>query len=161
MKGRNCRNGNALKHGVFAQIVLKDNPFGEDQQDFLTLRSMLCESLRPVGGLEETLTEILAVLFFRLIRLYRADLKIAPRLFKRITELLGPGQPAVKARWTSPEDQVIVVQREPTSDSFMRYEASLQKQIARTLSQIEGCQRTRREAFTLTSPASTSEAPDA
>jgi hypothetical protein len=161
MKGTKSHNRNAATHGIFARILLKDDPFGEDQDDFVKLRSMLCGSIRPVGGLEETLVDVLAVLFFRLIRLYRADMKIAPRLFKRIAELLGPGQPAIKARWTSPDDQVIVVQRDPTSDSLMRYETSLEKQIARTLGQIESCQRMRREQPALASSASTSEAPHA
>ena len=161
MKGKNFHNRNAATHGIFARILLKDNPFGEDQDDFVKLRSMLCESIRPVGGLEETLVAVLAVLFFRLIRLYRADMKIAPRLFKRIAEILGPGQPAIKAKWTSPDDQVIVVQRDPTSESLMRYETSLEKQIARTLGQIESCQRIRREQLTLASSVSKSEAASA
>ena len=76
---------------------------------------MLYDSIRPVGGLEETLVDKLAVLFFRLLRLYIADMKIAPKLFRRVAEILGPGQPAVKTKWTSPDDQVIVVQRDPTT----------------------------------------------
>jgi hypothetical protein len=161
MKRKSFHNCNSATHGVFARILLKDNPFGEDRDDFVALRSMLCESIHPVGGLEEALVDKLAVLFFRLARLYRADMKIAPRLFNRVAEILGPGQPSIKAKWISPVDQVIVMQRDPTSDSLTRYEASLEKQIGRTLNQIESCQRMRREQFTLASSAVTSEVPDA
>jgi hypothetical protein len=159
MKGKKSFNRNAVNHGVFAQILLKGDPFREDREDFVALRSMLYDSIRPVGGLEETLVDVLAVLFFRLIRLYKADLTIAPKLFKRVAEILGPGQPAVKAKWTSPDDQVIVVQRDPTSESLMRYEGGLGKKIAQTLSQIEACQRMRREQFTPAPQAPTSEVP--
>ena len=45
MKKKNSHNRNAATHGIFARILLKDNPFGEDQEDFVKLRSMLCESI--------------------------------------------------------------------------------------------------------------------
>jgi hypothetical protein len=158
MKGNKNFNCNSAKHGIFARILMKGNPFGEDQDDFVALRSTLFDSIRPVGGLEKTLVAKLAVLFFRLLRLYKADMTIAPKLFKRVAEILGPGQPAVKAKWTSPYDQVIVVQRDPTSDSIMRYEGSLEKHIGQTLNQIAECQRMRREHPTPASSIATAEA---
>jgi hypothetical protein len=143
MKNKNSSNQNALKHGIFAQVLLKSDAFGEDREEFIRLGSILQKSIRPVGGFEEMLVEKLAVLLFRLLRLYRADLKIAPKMFKRVAEFLGPGQPSVKATWVSREDQVVFMQRDPSSESLMRYEANLERQIARTFGQIEASQQLR------------------
>ena len=35
MKRKGNFNHNAAKHGIFAQILLKGNPFSDDQEDFL------------------------------------------------------------------------------------------------------------------------------
>ena len=130
-------NHNALTHGIFAQIFLKGNPLGEDRKDFFSLVSMLRSSIRPVSTIEEAFVEKLGVLFFRLARLYRADLDMAPRIFARVVEDLASGKPPVEAQWISFRDQVLVVGKNPSTDSIIRYEANLERQIARTLGQIQ------------------------
>jgi hypothetical protein len=134
---------NSISHGVFANILLSGNPFGEERDHYLALISILRSSLRPVNGLEEILVEKLAFLFLRLTRLYKADVKVAPRMFARAFELLGTGQPSIQAKWISPDDQAIVVQHDPSSDSLMRYEANLERQISKTLDLIDASQRLR------------------
>jgi len=149
---------NSIRHGIFANILLSGETFGEEQDYLLALISMLRSSIQPADGLETTLVEKLAFLFLRLIRLYRADAKVAPKLFRRVSELLGPGQPSIKTRWVSPDDQIVVMQRDPTSESLTRYEANLERQIGRTFDQLETLQRMRRDS--LASLAAASKAPD-
>jgi hypothetical protein len=152
-------NRNSIRHGIFATIVLSGDGFGEEKDQLLALLSMLRTSIPPANSFEEVLIEKLAFLHLRLTRLYRADAKIAPRLFKRVSDFLGPGNPSIKTKWISPDDQMVVVQRDPTSESLMRYESNLERQIGRTFGQLEILQRIRRSS--LTSPDPISEASDA
>ena len=151
---------NAVKHGIFANILLDGKHFGEERKHYIELISMLRSSIRPQNGLEETLVEKLAFLFLRLARFYRADMRVAPRIFERVAELLGPGQPSVKVKWVSREDQLVVVQRDPTSDTMTRYESNLERQIARTFEQIEVSQRLRGGNLTPALTASELDVPD-
>ncbi len=152
---------NSIKHGIFANILLSGNPFGEERDHFLALISMVRSSIRPVNGLEETLVEKVAVLLFRLARLYKADLRMAPRMFARVVDDLASDQPSVEAKWISHQDQVLVVGKNPSIDSIIRYEANLERQIGRTLDRIESCRRMRGGNSTPALPAAEPEAPDA
>jgi len=164
MNGKRGPNQNATTHGVFAQIMLKGNSFGEDREDFLRLASMFRDSIRPVDGFEETLVEKLAVLFFRLARLYKADLKVAPKMFERVSVLLRADEASTSANWIdgiSGIGQPTVTKRDPSSDSITRYEANLEREIGRTLNQIELLRRMRGGDSTPALPAAELDAPDA
>jgi len=161
MNKRGTRKYNSVTHGIFTRILLSGDAFRESRESLLELMSEFQKALQPQTAFENALIAKLAVLFMRLIRLYEADSKIAPKLFKRISELLGPGQPAIKARWVSPDDQIIVTQRDPSSESLMRYESNLERQIQRTLDQIQASQCMRRKGFKPAPPAATAEAPHA
>jgi uncharacterized tellurite resistance protein B-like protein len=129
---------NAIKHGVFADILISGRAFGEEATDYQRFVSMLRESLRPTSGLGETLVEKLAALLLRLSRVYKADAEMAPKMFARVIETLSTKHSVANPVWVSPEDQVMVVRKEPTPDLILRYEANLERQIARTLDQIAG-----------------------
>lgn len=159
MKNKKDFNSNATKHGIFAQIVLKNNPFGEDREHFSKLLSMLRESIRPMGSLEEALVEKLAVQYYRLLRVYRADLKTAPKMFARVTENLAPAR-SVEAKWISPKDQVVIVRQSPSIDTLVRYETNLERQIGRTLAQIDVFQQMRPRNFTPALPSADLETSD-
>ena len=66
---RNSRH-NALKHGIFSQVVLLDD---ERRNEFDSLLSGLRNDLEPVGALEEVLVEKLASLLWRHRRLIVAE----------------------------------------------------------------------------------------
>lgn len=134
---------NAEKHGIFSKILLSMDAFSQDRERILDLISAFRESLQPATGFEDALVAKLAFLFFRLARVYAADSKIAPKLFARVSELLKPGHPAVQSRWLSSEDEAIVVRRDPTHDSIVRYESNLERQIKRTLDELESSKRIR------------------
>ena len=152
---------NATKHNIFTEILLSGDAFPESRQELLDLTSVVQESIRPQTALENALAGKLAALLFRLTRVYKVDERIAPKLFARVSKLLGRGQPEIRAKWVSPKDQIVVVRRDPTSESIMRYETNLERQIVRTLSQIETLRRMRRDTCTpALPPASIAETPN-
>ncbi len=67
---------NALKHGIFANVVLKRSVLREKQEDYETLLQSFRENLHPEGGLEEFLVEKLAQLAWRKGRAVRAEAAI-------------------------------------------------------------------------------------
>jgi hypothetical protein len=69
---------NAVKHGIFAGILLGGGTFRETEEDFHRLVSAVTGSLQPSNALEEILVEKLAVLFLRLCRVYKIDFELAP-----------------------------------------------------------------------------------
>jgi hypothetical protein len=151
----------SIRHGVVAQILLSGNHFGEERENYVALISMFRSSIQPENGFEDTLVEKLAFLFLRLTRVYRADIKIAPKIFERVSELLGPGQPSIKMKWISPEDQVVVMQRDPSSESLTRYESNLERQIGRTLDELEWFRRMRRDRVVTELPTAEPDAQEA
>lgn len=113
---------NALKHGIFAKtVVLKT----ESRADFDNLLNRFQEYFDPVGAVEATLVEKLALLFWRHRRVMAAEVTA-------IEERTAGG---AMGYWRlSPE----------ATDSVLRYEASIERAIERTLSQLERLQRTRK-----------------
>ena len=68
--GKAVSSSNATRHGIFsAQLILQD----EEPEDFRTLVTALQVDLRPVGALELTLVERIAVTIWRQRRLVRAE----------------------------------------------------------------------------------------
>ena len=71
-KARSSRN--ALKHGIFAQeVVIRDGDGAEDPKQFEALLERLWDEFQPVGGLEETLVERIAISHWRLRRAQRFE----------------------------------------------------------------------------------------
>jgi hypothetical protein len=68
--GKERSKHNALRHGIFSKsVVLKS----ESQLEFDSLLNGLCKDFRPIGRLEETLVEILAVTLWRQHRMLIAE----------------------------------------------------------------------------------------
>ena len=161
MAKKETSKNNAVKHGIFARILLDDHAFHEKREDICALISVVRESIRPSTAFEDMHVEKMAFQLWRLMRTYKADAKIAPKLFARISDFLEPGQPSTEAKWVARKDQVIVTQRDPTSDSLMRYETHLERQICRTLDQLESLRRMRRDLVTSAPPLAQSLTPEA
>jgi hypothetical protein len=68
--GKDRTKHNALKHGIFSQVVLLKN---EPRSEFDSLLSRLRDDLQPEGMLEEILVEKLATLVWRHRRLIIAE----------------------------------------------------------------------------------------
>jgi hypothetical protein len=66
---------NSLKHGLLAKtVVLRWGPLKEDEKEFEQLLSDLRNDLSPVGALEEMLVEEIAVCYWRMRRVLRAEI---------------------------------------------------------------------------------------
>ena len=92
--------------------------------------------IRPTDGLEQALSESLAVMLLQLTRVHKAEQAIMPRLFARVTDELGPVPPPPTLHLISKEDQFVVERRNPSFDSIVRYKTSLVRSISRTIDQI-------------------------
>ena len=68
--GKAVSSGNATRHGIFsAQLILQD----EEPEEFQALVAALQVDLRPVGAIELTLVERIAVNIWRQRRLVQAE----------------------------------------------------------------------------------------
>lgn len=72
-RGKMKSRYNAVKHGIFAKVVLGGRALAESKADYVTLLESLHESVEPVGGLEELLVENLAQIAWRKARVVRAE----------------------------------------------------------------------------------------
>lgn len=75
-RGKMKSRYNALKHGIFANVVLKRSVLREKQEDYENLLQAFRENLQPEGGLEEFLVEKLAQIAWRKGRAVRAEAAI-------------------------------------------------------------------------------------
>src|SRR6266481_198867 len=71
--GRVKSSRNSLKHGLTASQVTLDD---EDPAEFAAYHQGLCEALKPVGALEELLSERLALCGWRLRRACRMEARL-------------------------------------------------------------------------------------
>jgi hypothetical protein len=94
--------------------------------------------MRPVDNYEELLVERLAFLYIRLIRVYKADWRLAPKLFEKLEESVGPGyNPFITKGWIDLGGEVIGHRKDPTPELLVRYESNIERQISRTIDQFE------------------------
>lgn len=134
---KRCTSHNSISHGIFAKILLKGPAFAEATEDLEKLISVIAESIKPFDDLEQALVEKLAVLLLRLTRVYRADQAIAPSLFARVKDGLDQGQPPPELHLIDREAQIFIDRKDPSFEVLMRYETAIERQIARTLDQIQ------------------------
>lgn len=122
-QGKNKTKYNALKQGIFSKVaVLK----GESRAEFDVLLNGLRDYFQPEGTFEEIWVERLASLLWRERRLVVADGQIETRNKKAFFEI-DP------------------LERTPLQlDLLLRYDTTLNRNIDRTLGQLERHQRLRR-----------------
>ena len=115
--GKQRASRNATKHGVFSKIVVLK---GESPAEYEELLEGMREAFQPEGALEELLVEKLATMAWRQRRL-----------------LLAGGVEILK--------NTVLVEwgYAPGFDRLLHYEAHLERNFDRTLSQLERLQRMR------------------
>ena len=118
LRGKRRSRYNATKHGIFREGIIEGRE-SRDQYDYLL--AALVHHFQPDGALEELLVEKLAMLFWRYRRLLCAERG----------EIEGIERPSLMSMHGD------------TSDRLVRYEASLERGIDRTLNQLERQQRRR------------------
>ncbi len=121
-KGKNWSRRNALKHGILASALLVTGGGAEDHAEFDGLLNGLYTDLVPVGTLEEMLVETIAICYWREGRALRCE---AGQIRENGSDymLYNGGRLA---------------------QSILRYETTIQRQLAYTLNQLERLQRARK-----------------
>lgn len=125
---------NSVTHGIFRRALLSE-PDSNEAEEFERLLLAAREAIRPRNGLEEDLVEKLVIQLLRLKRVYTADLKIAPKLFARVNENLD--EKKTEFNILSFDTGTVKRDKNPTIDLLIRYETTVERQIGRTLGQIQ------------------------
>ncbi len=142
-QGKRRSSQNARTHGILARVLLCDGHLGDSQDDFSKLLVGLRRDFRPKGCMENLLVEKLAVLCLRLGLVYKADLKAAPLIFTKVQAGLRGDEPLGITGLFNSELEVALVRKLPTPEVLMRYETNIERNIERTLNQLERLQRIR------------------
>jgi hypothetical protein len=134
---------NAVTHGIFSGILLKQEFLDESESAYSGLVSVLRRAIRPADGFELLLVEKLAISLLRLTRVYEADWKVAPKLFEMVEDVFEGDYPKAVTRWVVQVNRPHLVNHGPAPDLLMRYESSIERQIGRTLGQLGQWRRMR------------------
>jgi hypothetical protein len=137
LEGKRRSKRNAIRHGIFASLVLTAEPFQESIQDFDRLLKDLRKALEPTNALEHTLVEILAFELLRLSRLYKADARIAPIMFEKVHTALIKSGPHVFTECVDKEREHVFVQQPLDPELLIRYGSSVTKHIHRLLERFD------------------------
>jgi hypothetical protein len=140
-EGKRRTKHNAIRHGIFANLVLTDQSFQESLPDYKKLLDGLCDAIKPCNALDQALVEALAFEFLRLSRIYRADAQIAPRMFERVHTGLVQDSPQFSMESVDKQTEIVLVQRTPEPELLIRYGSSVTKHIHRILDRIERMER--------------------
>ncbi len=154
LQGKNVAKLNALKHGLLAEAIFEGaGETGEDARQFGALLEEVREDLRPNGAMERLLVEKIAVCYWRLRRVLRAEMGEIRQSFSGLAkELRGrrsfaqvcgqePKTQEEEQRWTENELERLYLPQFKAAENILRYETSLERQLNRALFQLERIQR--------------------
>jgi hypothetical protein len=139
--GKKRMKFNAVKHGIFVEILFSGGKFEAAAQQFNDLVRELHEAIRPTNALEHILVDQLAMTLIRLARLYAADSEVAPAFFARLKESTDDASTSIVTAAIEKADEVAFFHRGPSLDSLVRYEVSLDRKVGKLLDQIEQARR--------------------
>jgi hypothetical protein len=156
-EGKSHSRRNALRHGILTSAVLITKGLGaEDAAEFGELLGGLRRDLAPAGALEELLVEKIALCFWRqnralrceagLVRQQFASAALDAWVFAMEEPIEGEEEPSCE---DGPEDQEpitddLCLPRAAELDRILRYETSVQRQLAHAINQLERLQRARK-----------------
>ena len=144
--GKKRSRYNAYKHGIFSWHALESYGFGsEDGDQFRGLLNMLREDREPVGVLEEVLVDRIAVCIWRLKRALQYEngaMKLRYLNQELQMDLRGKSDSDIKSLTQYYLHLRLPERRE--MDRLIRYETTIQRQLAFALSQLERLQRSRK-----------------
>jgi len=134
--GKRTSKLNAVTHGILADILLVGDHLGESSETYTRMLSALRRSIRPVDNFEELQIEKLAFLYIRLARVYKADWRLAPKLFEKLEKSIDADHPFVTEELFD-FGEVMGQRKDPTPELLVRYESNIERQISRTIDQLE------------------------
>lgn len=149
-EGKRWARRNALKHGILAQEVLITQGQGaEDPAEFDELLGGLRRDLAPVGMLEEMQVEKIAVCWWRQKRALKCEAGLVRRSFvpdlkpKMFEDLLSKLDPQPNPEREAIRDHLSLPLGDDL-DRILRYETTIQRQLAYAMNQLERLQRARK-----------------
>ncbi|MEW5994450.1 MAG: hypothetical protein AB1744_08635, partial [Candidatus Zixiibacteriota bacterium] len=145
-EGKNKVKWNALKHGLLAKaVILPKSDMCENRAEFESLLRQLRKELKPVGILEEMLTEKIAVGYWRLRRAVKAEAGEITKGLLHWDQL--PCQPRYlkedRYKWDLPKSSRMLPSS-AASDKIVRYETAIERRIHKAIEQLQHLQKRRR-----------------
>lgn len=132
--GKAAASQNALTHGMMSNAPLVP---GENEADWQGHLDGILASLQPVGALESALANRVALLLWRLNRVWRAETATIARQMENKLKYDFDGLIGTPTR---PEELSIPM---PNEDHISRYETHISRQLWATLHELEAIQRRR------------------
>ena len=138
-EGKAAIRHNALKHGILArETVITRDDFQEDASEFELLLDDLTADRDPQGPLEALLVQGIAICYWRLRRILRADTM-------EFGEVLAQQDiPAFEIEGQTYESYASSLPPADQLDTILRYEKAIHNQLARALNQLERLQQQRK-----------------
>jgi hypothetical protein len=128
--------GNAIKHSIFCRALLAGSALGDENEIMSELISDVADFIRPASRLEQIFVEKFAVVLLRQMRLNNAEISIAKKFFARIKEGLSSAALSPTLQLIDRENQLLVERRDPSFDSMVRYDTSLERQLGRIIAHV-------------------------
>lgn len=137
--GKAVSSRNALKHGILArETLITSGAAPEDAGEFTHLLTSLAHDLAPEGRLEELLVQQIAIAYWRLRRVLRADSAVFARI--------DPTDPGRHITYFG-ADIHFPAPSIPGSDdltNILRYEGAMNQNLTRALAQLNRLQAERK-----------------
>ena len=140
-EGKQAVRHNALKHGILArETIIAWRDYQEDADEFEALLAQVYDELQPEGTLADLLVQQIAICYWRLRRILRADAHEFAKIMERIRRPIPGEQPGELPILRSAE----AIPPVPRLDAILRYEKTLQNELHRAQLHLERLQRQRR-----------------
>lgn len=151
LEGKARSRWNALQHGALAKaLIVKHRGVAEEATDFQALVDQLTDDLRPLGALEEMQVERIAVCYWRLARVLRAEAheieRDADSRDFRDQRPWTPPSHAMQSPPSPPDNNPPEPPRLPPNDNITRlsrYEVALERSLYRAIAALMELQRRR------------------
>ncbi|MCH8964815.1 MAG: hypothetical protein IIB58_07640 [Planctomycetes bacterium] len=139
--GKAKSSRNAVKHGLLAGLIVLADHKDEDPQQFGLLLDGLRDDYQPQSTIETMLVERLAASFWRLRRAYRFEVEAItqanrPNPLADALDELSPLPPVERGERILPSPYSL--------DRLIRYETMIDRELLRTMRQLESRQRLRK-----------------
>jgi hypothetical protein len=153
---------NAVKHGLLSREIVNPVLEGEEQRiEFDRMLAQLTDELQPDGALEGMMVEEIAACYWRLRRVVRYENREAWRAeqyrrssyrFDPLTEALADALASDAVRQRKREARMIAksglagmsLPDDDVSESVLRYETAIKRQLFRAMERLEHLQRRRK-----------------
>ena len=141
-EGKAKSSRNALKHGLLAQqILINDDDPNEKTEDFEQLLNDLIDELKPQGSIENLLVERIAICYWRLRRVLRYEAQSIRDLRQDEYNPYATVIRQFSGKEADPHRHILP--NETQTNLLVRYENMIDRQLNRSMRQLQQLQSTR------------------